>query len=247
VSVYNTEPLSSIALEYLFSQCGQITLLPIVSDLSSLLRQVSSEKPDVLLFTVSSHFDRNLWTALRKQSDGTKIILWLHEITPELAYQAIECGIRGILRKSLSPEMIVKCVQKVHEGELWFEQTLTKTFLSGRSITVSPREGELIMLVAQGLKNREIAKAMSITEGTVKVYLSRLFEKLGVRDRVELVLVGLRNLQGTIKEGVSAVSERPHHDAMSKADPISIPHASAARKKNRSQPTRLFIAGPSIQ
>ena len=241
VSVYTTEPLSSIALELLFGQCEEIALLPVVSDLSNLLEQVSSQKPDVLLLTVNGHFDRNLWTALRKQSDDTKIVLWLHEITPELAYQAIECGIRGILRKSLAPEMIVKCVQKVYEGELWFEKTLTQTFLSGRSITVSPREGELIMLVAQGLKNREIAKAMSITEGTVKVYLSRLFEKLGVRDRVELVLVGLRNLQGAVEQGAPAVSDRPHSDPMSK------PHASAARKKNRAQSTRLFVAGPSIQ
>jgi two-component system nitrate/nitrite response regulator NarL len=241
VSVYTTEPLSSIALELLFRQCEQIALLPVVSDLSNLLQQVSSQKPDVLLLTVNSHFDRNLWTALRRQSDDTKIILWLHEITPELAYQAIECGIRGILRKNLPPEMIVKCVQKVHAGELWFDQTLTQTFLSGRSITVSPREGELIKLVAQGLKNREIAKAMSITEGTVKVYLSRLFEKLGVRDRVELVLVGLRNLQGTVEQGAPALSDRRHSDATFKS------RASAARKKNRSQSTRFFVAGPSIQ
>lgn len=195
----------------------------------------------MLLLTVNSHFDRNLWRALRRESDETKIVLWLHEITPELAYQAIECGIRGILRKNLPPGMIVKCIQKVHEGELWFDQTLTQTFLSGRSITVSRREGEMIMLVAQGLKNREIAKAMSITEGTVKVYLSRLFEKLGVRDRVELVLVGLRNLQGTVEQGTPAISGRLHSEPMSKL------HASAARKKNRSQSTRLFVAGPSVQ
>jgi len=228
-------------LELLFQQCEQIALLPVVSDLSTLLQQVSSQKPDVLLLTVNHHFDRNLWRALRRQSDETKIILWLHEITPELAYQAIECGIRGILRKNLPPEMIVKCVQKVHQGELWFDQTLTQTFLSGRSITVSRRESELIMLVAQGLKNREIAKAMSITEGTVKVYLSRLFEKLGVRDRVELVLVGLRNLQGIVEQGTPPISTRFPSEPMSKA------HASAARKKNRSQSTRFFVAGPSVQ
>jgi two-component system NarL family response regulator len=79
--------------------------------------------------------------------------------------------------------MIVKCVQKVHEGELWFDQTLTQTFLSGRSIAVSPRESELILFVAQGLKNREIAKAMSITEGTVKVHVNHILDKLGVSGR----------------------------------------------------------------
>ena len=83
--------------------------------------------------------------------------MWLHEITPELAYQAIECGVRGILSKSLAPEMIVKCVRKVQAGELWFEKALTQTFLSGRTVKVSRREGELITLVTQGLKNKEIA------------------------------------------------------------------------------------------
>jgi DNA-binding CsgD family transcriptional regulator len=81
----------------------------------------------------------------------------------------------------------------VAEGELWYDKTLTQTFLSGRTVKVSRRETELITLVSQGLKNKEIATVMDITEGTVKVYLSRLFEKVGVRDRFELALFGLRS------------------------------------------------------
>ncbi len=79
--------------------------------------------------------------------------------------------------------MLVKCVRKVHAGELWFEKALTQTFLSGRTVKVSRRESELINLVSQGLKNKEIATVMGVTEGTVKVYLSRLFGKIGARDR----------------------------------------------------------------
>ena len=64
-------------------------------------------------------------------------------------------------------------------------------------VKVSPRESQLVALVAQGLRNKEIAYRLSISEGTVKVYLSKLFTKLGVEDRYQLALHGLKNL-GTI-------------------------------------------------
>jgi DNA-binding NarL/FixJ family response regulator len=123
----------------------------------------------------------------------SRVVLWLHEIAPESAFRAKECGVRGILRKSLPAEMILKCIRRVAEGELWFEKTLTDTFLNGRTVRVSRRENQLITLVSQGLKNKEIASVLEISEGTVKVYLSRLFEKVGVRDRFELALLGLKS------------------------------------------------------
>jgi DNA-binding CsgD family transcriptional regulator len=103
-------------------------------------------------------------------------------------------GVRGILRKTLPMDLQIKCLQKVHAGELWFEKALTDSFLSARRIALTRREGQLVTLLSQGLKNKEIATALSISEGTVKVYLSRLFQKVGVKDRFELALFGLKNL-----------------------------------------------------
>ncbi|HYL37386.1 MAG TPA: response regulator transcription factor [Bryobacteraceae bacterium] len=182
-----------MALESLFHSCPDVSPLTILSDLSGLLQQVSATKPQVILVSVDGPLDWGLINSLRWESPDSRVVLWLHDIAAEQAYQAVECGVRGILRKSLSPEMILKCVRKVAEGELWLEKTLTQSFLSGRTVKVSRRENELITLVAQGLKNKEIATVMDITEGTVKVYLSRLFEKVGVRDRFELALFGLRS------------------------------------------------------
>ena len=173
---------------------------------------------------------------MRRESPEAKVVLWLHEITPELAYQAIECGVRGILRKSLAPEMIVKCVRKVQEGELWFEKALTQTFLSGRTIKVSKREGELITLVTQGLKNKEIAAVMGITEGTVKVYLSRLFGKIGARDRFELALIGLRNAPSGMDFASAPLHTLTGIGAGTREPAIAPP------KKTQSQSTRLFFA-----
>ena len=101
---------------------------------------------------------------------------------------------RGILRKTLPTELQVKCLQKVQAGELWFEKALTDSFLCARRVALTQREGQLVSLLSQGLKNKEIATTLMISEGTVKVYLSRLFQKVGVKDRFELALFGLKNL-----------------------------------------------------
>jgi two-component system nitrate/nitrite response regulator NarL len=236
LTVYTSEPLHSIALEVLFRPSEDISLLPIVSDVAGLLSQVVSLKPQVVLLAVDTSVDWGLLNRLRHECPETKVVLWLHEITPELAYQAIECGVRGILRKSLAPELIVKCVHKVHAGELWFEKALTQTFLSGRTVQVSKREGELITLVSQGLKNKEIATVMGVTEGTVKVYLSRLFGKIGARDRFELALIGLRNAPSGMDIGSAPVRALTGF-AAGPEEPVDV-----APKKAQSQSTRLFFA-----
>jgi two-component system, NarL family, nitrate/nitrite response regulator NarL len=236
LTVYTSEPLNSMALEVLFRSSEDISLLPIVSDVTTLLSQVVSLKPHVILLAVDTSVDWGLLNQLRRNSPDTKVVLWLHEIAPELAYQAIECGVRGILRKSLAPDMIVKCVRKVHAGELWFDKALTQTFLSGRTIRVSKREGELITLVTQGLKNKEIATVMGITEGTVKVYLSRLFGKIGARDRFELALIGLRNAPSGMDFGGAPVRTLTGFPLGSEEP------SDAAPKKGQSQSTRLFFA-----
>jgi two-component system nitrate/nitrite response regulator NarL len=236
LTVYTSEPLNAIGLEVLFRPSADISLLPIVYDVTNLLSQVSSRTPHVILLAVDTSVDWGLLNQLRRESPDARVVLWLHEITPELAYQAIECGVRGILRKSLAPEMIVKCVRKVHDGELWFDKALTQTFLSGRTVNVSRREGELIMLVTQGLKNKEIATVMGITEGTVKVYLSRLFGKIGARDRFELALIGLRNAPS----GMDFASGPIRMLTGFPADREEL--VDAVPKKGHSQPTRLFFA-----
>src|SRR5450756_515245 len=124
----------------------------------------------------------------------SRIVLWVNSISTELAFQAMGLGVRGILRKTLPTELQVKCLQKVQAGELWFEKALTDSFLCARRVALTQREGQLVSLLSQGLKNKEIATTLMISEGTVKVYLSRLFQKVGVKDRFELALFGLKNL-----------------------------------------------------
>jgi DNA-binding NarL/FixJ family response regulator len=158
-------------------------------------RALSEERPDVLLIDLTPDVTFGLLTQLRRELPQCRIVLWVRTISTELAYQAMELGIRGILRKTLPAELLIKCLAKVSEGELWFDKGLTASFLSAKMVTLTKRESQLVSLLSQGLKNKEIAATLSISEGTVKVYLSRLFQKVGVKDRFELALYGLRNLQ----------------------------------------------------
>jgi two-component system, NarL family, nitrate/nitrite response regulator NarL len=173
------------------------------------LSAVQSQRPDVLLIDLISDVTFGVLTQLRRDAPGCRIVLWVRTISTELAYQAMELGVRGVLRKTLPPELLIKCLDKVSEGELWFDKTLTANFLSAKMIALTKREGQLISLLSQGLKNKEIAATLSISEGTVKVYLSRLFQKVGVKDRFELALYGLRNLQN-MNADMSPLNPVPH-------------------------------------
>jgi two-component system nitrate/nitrite response regulator NarL len=80
------------------------------------------------------------------------------------------------------------------------ERSLSTNLLNRRPLSLSRRQSQLLSLLVQGLKNKEIAASLGISEGTVKAYLTTLFEKVGAKDRFELALFGLknhRNLEGT--------------------------------------------------
>jgi DNA-binding NarL/FixJ family response regulator len=111
---------------------------------------------------------------------------------------AVKLGVRGLILKDSAPEALVDCVRRVHGGEQWFDRAVVSRALTvvmthevaaqEVSETLTPREIEIVRMVAQGLRNRTIAVRLSITEGTVKVHLHNIYEKLGVDGRLELTL-----------------------------------------------------------
>lgn len=135
---------------------------------------------------------------LRQAMPGAHIVLRQSAMAAiEFIIQAFDLGVRGVLPERVSADALLECLHRVGQGELWYDPTLTTRVLNAGRIKVSPRESQLVALVAEGLRNKEIAYRLSISEGTVKVYLSKLFAKLGVDDRYQLALHGLKNL-GTV-------------------------------------------------
>ncbi|MBI4462247.1 MAG: response regulator transcription factor [Acidobacteria bacterium] len=118
--------------------------------------------------------------------------------------EAVRRGARGIILKQAPSELLVEGIRKVQRGEVWIDQRVTAGVmkamaegpgsLSGRDKPLlSDREREVVQLVAQGLRNKEIAEKLFISEQTVKNHLHNIFDKLGVSDRLELALYALHH------------------------------------------------------
>jgi two-component system, NarL family, nitrate/nitrite response regulator NarL len=194
VLLYSDEPILAKGLESVLRQIDDFELLPTSNTLASLMEQITQGVPDLVLMDLTAEITFAVLSDMKHAMSRSRIVLWVNSISTELAFQAMGLGVRGILRKTLPTELQVKCLQKVQAGELWFEKALTDSFLCARRVALTQREGQLVSLLSQGLKNKEIATTLMISEGTVKVYLSRLFQKVGVKDRFELALFGLKNL-----------------------------------------------------
>ena len=194
VLLYSDQPILATGLQSVLQAAGGFEAVSTCSSVPLLVSRLAEGEADIALLDLTPEITFGVLSDLRRAVASCKIILWVNSISTELAFQAMGLGIRGILRKTLPTELQIKCLQKVHAGELWFEKALTDSFLSARRVALTQREGQLVSLLSQGLKNKEIATALMISEGTVKVYLSRLFQKVGVKDRFELALFGLKNL-----------------------------------------------------
>lgn len=215
IYLYSDQPILAKGLEAVLLAAGKFQLESSYSGIQELAERLQAHAPDILLLDVSPEVTFGVLSDIRRVVLNCKLVLWVNAISTELAFQAMELGVRGILRKSLPTELQVNCLQRVQEGELWFEKALTDSFLAAKRVMLSPREGQLITLLSHGLKNKEIASTLQISEGTVKVYLSRLFQKVGVKDRFELALFGLKN----ITSGLAQPSEN-----RSRLDKASLPN-----------------------
>ena len=213
ILLYSDEPILAKGLESVLRQVEGFDLLPTCSTVSSLMEQMTQGLPDLVLMDLTPEITFAVLSDMKHAMMHSKIVLWVNSISTELAFQAMGLGVRGILRKTLPTDLQVKCLQKVQVGELWFEKALTDSFLCARRVALTQREGQLVSLLSQGLKNKEIATTLMISEGTVKVYLSRLFQKVGVKDRFELALFGLKNLT-TGQLPVGEKGQRPNAGAM---------------------------------
>lgn len=194
VYLYSDQPILAKGLEALLATTGRFQMESFFSGIPDLLAHLETGVPEILLLDLTPEVTFGVLSDIKRVVRECKLVLWVNSISTELAFQAMGLGVRGILRKTLPAELQVKCLQKVSDGELWFEKALTDSFLAAKRVVLSQREGQLITLLSHGLKNKEIASTLLISEGTVKVYLSRLFQKVGVKDRFELALFGLKNL-----------------------------------------------------
>jgi DNA-binding NarL/FixJ family response regulator len=171
-------------------------------------------RPDVALvgWPASSVNSHKVFAAIQEFKLQTRIILLISDDMKEDFLDAVRQGCCGIVPKQTSTELLVKSIRKVHAGEFWLDRTSTAEVIrrlakkgAGNANTgsrlglreqggaLSAREREIVILVAQGFKNKEMAERMFISEQTVKNHLHNIFDKLGVSDRLELALYAIHH------------------------------------------------------
>lgn len=196
VLVFTDQPVLAKGLSSVLSSVPDFDAVSVCYTFEQILQMPPGAHPDLLLLDVTPEITLASLADLQKRAPHSRIVLWVYTISPELAYQSIRVGVRGVLRKTLGTGVIVKSLQRIAMGEFWFEEALTASLESNAKVALTNRESQIVALLSQGLKNKEIAYALDISEGTAKVYLSKLFRKVGVKDRYELALYGMRNLAG---------------------------------------------------
>jgi len=191
--LYSDAPILAAGLKSLLADNEAFELASVCSSMSELRQMTALMNPQIVLMDFTAEVPPGMLGQLDESLLRASVVLWVYEIPAEIALHAMSIGVRGILRSTLGPDLILRCLHKVHQGELWYEKALVDDYMDARKAGLTGREIQLIRLLALGLKNKEIASTLSITEGTVKVYLSRLFQKLGVKDRFELALYGMKH------------------------------------------------------
>jgi two-component system nitrate/nitrite response regulator NarL len=173
-------------------------------------------EPDILLLDLKMPGLDGLATLQRLQAarNKTRVIVLTASDDKNEFVQAMKLGTSGIVLKQTATELLIKSIRKVHAGEIWLDSHTTaaviRTFVAADEAApqqqqlspaprdrerspLSQREREIVALVAQGFKNKEMAEKMFISEQTVKNHLHNIFDKLGVSDRLELALYAIHN------------------------------------------------------
>lgn len=211
VMIADDHPIVREGLRKLLLLEDDIDVVGEACDGRDLLDKADESHPDVILLDLRMPNLDGLGALQTLQHTGSKarvIILTASEDKNEFV-QAMKLGCSGIVLKQTSADLIVKSIRKVYNGEIWLDSNTTAAVMrqfaspldggtagstGGRVRERSPlsnREREIVGLVAQGYKNKEMAEKMFISEQTVKNHLHNIFDKLGVSDRLELALYAI--------------------------------------------------------
>ena len=194
------QPIVLEGLAKVLSQDAEFDFLGSASTLTGALDLVREHHPDVALVDHSSGLKQifQFVSDVKSTWAHCQPVLWVNELAEIDCFRALQLGARGILKKSAPVAQMVECLRSVSKGDVWIETTLSEHASGNLDRRIAPRltarEREIVHHICLVLKNKEIADALTITAGTVKVHLMHIFEKTGVKDRFELAVQGRRLL-----------------------------------------------------
>jgi len=208
IVIADDHPIFRDGLRKLLSLEDDFEVVAEAKDGKEVLEILEEHDPDILLLDLKMPGLDGLTALQRLQTAKlrTKVIVLTASEDKNQFVQAMKFGTSGIVLKQTATDLLIKSIRKVHAGEIWLDSHTTAAVMRQFSSPMEPpslgtrdrersplsqREREIVTLVAQGFKNKEMAEKMFISEQTVKNHLHNIFDKLGVSDRLELALYAI--------------------------------------------------------
>ena len=201
VIIADSQAIFRVGIRKVLAVEDDLRVVAQAENLGQTLSIVSKFPADVLLF--ESRLSSNAPEAaseVLKRAPGLRIIIITGDVDADQTVEYLRRGVKGIVGRSIAPDLLVRCVRKVAEGETWLDNRgvnwVIEAYRSHAALLTSPRpknrlsDKELLIVsgVAQGMRNKEIAQEVGTTEQVIKNYLRKIYDKLGVSDRLELAL-----------------------------------------------------------
>lgn len=178
-------------------------------DCAESLELAQSTAADIILLETNLNGNNSLDIIpdLTAKAETARLILVTAIPDTQFHIQAVQLGAMGVILKEQPAELLLKAIEKVHAGEVWIDRAMMASVLNtfahkrgqakadpeaDKILLLTPREREVIALIGQGYKNKDMAVNLSISEITVRHHLTSIFNKLGVSDRLELTIYAYR-------------------------------------------------------
>ena len=200
VLLADDHPLFLDGLDQLLALEPDLTVVARCTNGNEVLAAIPRERPHVVVadLAMPGRSGIDLLRELREMGSSVRVILLTARIEHEQVLEALKLGVAGVVLKESAPRQILDCIRRVAAGHQWIDQAVGSRTLAGvlrrqsgarkAAAVLTAREIEVALLVARGLRNKEIAELLSITEGTVKAHLRTIFEKLRIDNRAKLIL-----------------------------------------------------------
>ncbi len=198
VAVCDTQPVTAEGVKTVLDPCDDLQYADYADSLAAAAELARRTAPDIILVDKAFGIQSVLqWVGeMRSQFPTIGLVVWGVSMTESEALRFLQCGARGIVRKTSSASLVLACLRAVSLDRNWMEDSVFKDALRADRYPrseLTAREQQVLDLVEQGFKNKDIATELGIRPGTVKIHLKHIFEKTGVRGRYGLALNGLRD------------------------------------------------------
>ena len=207
ILVVDDHAMVRAGLRMLIDQHPDMEVVGMTGEAGEAIALAASLNPDVILLDIVLGENDGLTylPKLREAAPKSRVIVLTGLRSVDAHRQALRHGAVGVVLKDHAAEVLIKAISKVHGGEVWVERSMMGTVLQDitkpdsidpekeKIATLTEREQEVISHIGQGLKNKQIADRLFISETTVTHHLSSIFAKLGVTDRLELAIYALRH------------------------------------------------------